>query len=63
MEEIPEKWDKYYKEMMTKASRRIYILRVCKHYGLFTHQLNLLFNNFIVSLFTLFATKVWGGTP
>jgi hypothetical protein len=26
MEEIPEKLDKYYKEMMRKASGRIYIL-------------------------------------
>jgi hypothetical protein len=38
----------------------MYILRVCKHYGLSTHQLDLLFNSLIVSLFT-FAAKVWGG--
>ena len=60
MEDIPGKWDKYFEEMMKKASRRMYILRVCKHYGLSTHQLDLLFNSLIVSLFT-FAAEVWGG--
>jgi hypothetical protein len=35
-------------------------LRVCKHYGLCTHQLDLLFNSLIFSLFT-FAAEVWGG--
>ena len=38
----------------------MYILRVYKHYGLSTHQLDLLFNSLIVSLFT-FAAEVWGG--
>ena len=60
MEDIPGKWDKHFEEMMKKASRRMYILRVCKHYGLSTHQLDLLFNSLIVSLFT-FAVEVWGG--
>ena len=60
MEEIPGKWDKHFEEMMKKASRRMYFLRVCKHYGLSTHQLDLLFNSLIVSIFT-FAAEVWGG--
>ena len=60
MEDIPGKWDKHFEEMMKKASRRMYILSVCKHYGLSTHKLDLLFNSLIVSLFT-FAAKVWGG--
>ena len=38
----------------------MHILRVYKHYGLSTHQLDLLFNSLIVSLFT-FAAEVWGG--
>jgi hypothetical protein len=49
MEEIPGKGDKHFEEMTKKASRRMYILRVCKHYGLSTHQLDLLFNSLIVS--------------
>jgi hypothetical protein len=60
MEDIPGKCDKHFEEMMKKASRRMYILSVCKHYGLSTHQLDLLFNSLIVSLFT-FAAEVWGG--
>jgi hypothetical protein len=59
MEEILGKWDKHFEEMMKKASGRMYILRVCKHYGLSTHQLDLLFNILIVSLFT-FAAEIWG---
>ena len=60
MEEIPGKWDKHFEEMMNKASKRMYILSVCKHYGLTTHQLDHLFKSLIVSLFT-FAVEVWGG--
>ena len=45
---------------MNKASKIMYILRVCKHYGLTTHQLDFLFNSLIVFLFT-FAAEVWGG--
>ena len=57
MEEIPGKWDRHFEEMMNKASKRMYILRVCKHNGLTTEQLDLLFS---VSLFT-FAVEVLGG--
>ena len=60
MEEIPGKWNRHFEEMMNKASKRMYILRVSKHYGLTTHQLDHLFNSLIVSLFT-FAVEVWGG--
>ena len=60
MEEIPGKWDRHFEEMMNKASKRMYILRVCKYYGLTTHQLDHLFKSLIVSLFT-FAVEVWGG--
>ena len=60
MEEVPGKWDRHFEEMMNKASKRMCILRVCKHYGLTTEQLDLLFNSLIVSLFT-FAVEVRGG--
>ena len=45
---------------MNKASKRMYILGVCKHYGLTTHQLDHLFKSLIVSLFT-FVVEVWSG--
>ena len=38
MEEIPGKWDRHFEKMMNKASKRMYILRVCKQYGLITEQ-------------------------
>ena len=59
IKEIPGKWDKHFEEMMKKASSRMYILRVCKHYGFSTQQLDLLFNSLIISLFT-FAVEIWG---
>ena len=62
MEEIPGKWDKHFEEMMKKASRKMYILRICKHYGLSSHQLDLLINSLIVSLFTFTAEVIWGRT-
>ena len=52
MEEIPRKWDRHFEKMMNKASKRMYILRVCKQCGLITEQLDLvLFNCVIVYLF------------
>ena len=47
-----DKWDLHFEDMMGKASGRMYILRVCKYYGMPVKQLNLLFNSLIMSLFT-----------
>ena len=46
-------WDRHFEKMMNKVSKRMYILRVCKQYGLIiTEQLDLvLFNSVIASLF------------
>lgn len=52
MEKMSGKWDRHLDKMMNKASKRMCILRVCKHYGLTTHQLDFLFNSLIVSVFT-----------
>ena len=41
--------------MMNKAGKGMHILKVCKFYRLTTHQLDFVFNSFIVSIFT-FAT-------
>ena len=57
IKEIPGKWDKHFEEMMKKASSRMYILRVCKHYGFSMQQLDLLFNSLIIFLFT-FAVEI-----
>ena len=32
-EEISTGWDGHFEEMLSKASKRMYILRVCKYYG------------------------------
>ena len=52
LEDLPDKLDLHFEEIMGKASGRMYILRVCKYYGMPFKQLNLLFNSLIMSLFT-----------
>ena len=45
--------------MLSKASSRLYILRVCKYYGFSLQELTLqLFDSLIMSLFT-YAIEVW----
>ena len=39
----------------------MYILGVCKYYGMSINQLNLLFNSLIMSLF-IYGVELWGGT-
>ena len=49
--------------MIDRVSERMYILRVCKYYGMSMNlQLNLLFNILIMSLFIYGIEPVWGGT-
>ena len=50
-------WDTHFNHMLSKASSRLYILRVCKYYGYF-NELTILFDSLIMSLFT-YAIKVW----
>ena len=45
--------------MLSKASSRMYILRVCKSYGYSKDQLNNLFNSLIMSVF-LCEVEAWG---
>ena len=58
LEEIPARWDRHFEEMLSKASERMYILRVCKYYGFSAKQLDLLFHALIMSLFT-YAIELW----
>ena len=51
-------WDLHVDELLSKASGRMYILRVCKSYGYASDQLTKLFETLILSLFT-YAIEVW----
>ena len=46
--------------MLSKASARMYILRVCKYYGYSISEVHQLFNSLIMPIF-LYGIKVWGG--
>ena len=61
LENVPDKWDIHFEEMMGGAAGRMYILRVCKYCGMSINQLNLLFNSLIMSLF-IYGVELWGGT-
>ena len=52
-------WDTHIYHVLSKASSRLHILRVCKFYGYPKGQLDLLFQSLIISVFT-YATEVWG---
>ena len=45
--------------ILSKASSRLYILRVCKFYGLPLDHFHLLFTSLILPIFT-YAVEVWG---
>ncbi len=34
LENMPDKWDVHFDEMISKAAGRMYILRVCKYYDM-----------------------------
>ena len=60
--EDPCNWDVQFENMLSKASSRPYILRVCKYYGFSLQELTLLFDSLIImSLFT-YATEVWASS-
>ncbi|XP_028408299.1 LOW QUALITY PROTEIN: sacsin-like [Dendronephthya gigantea] len=52
-------WDIHVDGLLSKASGRMHILRVCKLYGYPRDQLTKLFETLILSLFT-YAIEVWG---
>lgn len=51
LENVPDKWNLHFDEMITRAGGRMCMLRVCKYYGMLMYQLNLLFLSLIISLF------------
>ena len=55
----PNCWDIHVDNLLSKAGRRMYILRVCKSYGYSKNHLNKLFETLILSLF-YYGIEVWG---
>ena len=52
-------WNLHPNNILSKASSRLYILPVCKFYGLPLDHLHLLFVSLILPIFT-YAVEVWG---
>jgi hypothetical protein len=59
LQDNPCNWDLHFEEMLKKANGRMYIMRVCKYYGLSIKKLDLLFGRLIMSIF-IFAIELWG---
>ena len=59
LEEDPTNWDTHIDYLLSKASSRLYILRICKYYKYSINNLDLLFQSLILSIFN-YAIKVWG---
>ena len=51
-------WDTHFDHMISKASSRLRILRVCNHYGYPLQELTLLFDSLIMSLFS-YPIEFW----
>ena len=58
-EQVPVNWDTHIDYLLSKASSRLYIIRICKYYGYSIENLDLLFQSLILSVFT-YAIEVWG---
>ena len=57
--ENPCNWDLQIDSILGKANNRLYILRICRHYGYPKDQLCMLFHSLIISLF-LYGIEIWG---
>ena len=51
LEEDLTNWDTHIEYLLTKASSRLYILRICKYYKYSVNNLDLLFQSLILSTF------------
>ena len=49
-QENPCNWDMHFHKLISKASSKMYIMRVCKFYGMSGEQLDLLFDSLIMSV-------------
>ena len=52
-------WDLHVDSLLSTASSRMYILRVCRFYGYSKDQLSKLFDSHIMSLF-YYGIEIWG---
>ena len=59
LKDNPCNWDIQMHELISKARSRMYIMRVCKHYGLSKKQLDLLFNSLIMPII-IYGIELWG---
>ena len=59
LEEDLTNWDTHIEYLLTEASSRLYILRICKYYKYSVYNLDLLFQSLILSIFN-YAIEVWG---
>ena len=51
-EQVPVNWDIHIDYLHSKASSRLYIIRICKYYGYSIENLDLRFQSLILSVFT-----------
>ena len=58
-EQVPVNWDTHIDYLLSNASSRLYIIRICKYYGYSIESLDLRFQSLIVVVFT-YAIEVWG---
>ena len=58
-QENPCCWDLHIDDLLSKASGRMYIMRVCGRYDYSADQLSKLFDSLIMSLF-YYCIEVWG---
>ena len=47
----PNNWDSHFNTLLSKAGKRMHILRICKKFGNSQENLHYLFNTLIMSLF------------
>ena len=59
-EQVPVNWDTHIDYLLSKASSRLYILRICKYYRYSIENLDLLFQSLILSIVT-YAIEWRGG--
>ena len=56
--ENPMNWDTQFEYLLSKASSRLYILRLCRHYKYSISSLDLLFQSLILSIL-IYGIEVW----
>ena len=58
LEQVLVNWDIHIDYLLSKASSRLHIIRICKYHGYSIENLDLLFQSLILSVFT-YPIEVW----